>query len=181
MGRDKALLPDPLHGTLLQRQLALVTTLGPAEVLVSCRADQALGPLAAARCIHDMGTHGPLGGLSALLEAMEGEMLLVLAVDLGAMTADVLAPVLAAARPGVGVVPRTVRGIEPLAAVYPKVLAAEAARRLVTDGDHSLQGFVRAGVASGHLAWYNVPESATEAFANWNAPGDLPPRAPRIG
>ena len=178
MGRDKALLPDAAHGTLLRRQLALLASFHPAELLLSCRPDQDLPSLSTLRCIHDPGTTGPLGGLAALLGAMRGDILLVLAVDLGAMTAEVLGSLLDATTPHRGVVPRTARGIEPLAATYPRALAAEAARRLAVPGDRSLQGLARAGVASGHLAWHDVPAHDLPAFANWNTPEDLPPSPP---
>ena len=42
MGRDKALLPDATHGTLLQRQLHVLAALAPDEILLSCRAGQEL-------------------------------------------------------------------------------------------------------------------------------------------
>lgn len=174
MGRDKALLPDAAHGTLLQRQLALVAALAPGEILLSCRAGQALQVPSAVRRIHDAGTQGPLAGLAALLEAMCGDMLLVLAVDLGRITPEMLLRLIAACSPQCGTVPRSIHGPEPLAALYPAALAGEARHRLAAGGDLSLQGFIRAGIATGHLRWYDLPAADADLFANWNTPTDLP-------
>lgn len=174
MGRDKALLPDPVHGTLLQRQLALVQSVRPLEVLVSCRAEQTLPDLPDVRRVHDAGTQGPLAGVAALLEAMRGDLLLVVAVDLGRLTPAMLTRLVGAAEPRVGVVPRTDRGPEPLAALYPVALAAEAGGRLAEGRDLSLRAFVEAGVARGRLRWFDLTPAEAALFANWNTPDDLP-------
>lgn len=173
MGRDKALLPEPVHGTLLQRQLAAVAALSPAEVLLSCRPDQRLPAPPSVRCIHDAGTLGPLGGLAALLEAMRGDMLLVLAVDLGRISPAMLERLVVAAAPGRGVVPRTSRGAEPLAALYPAALVAEARARVEAGSDLALHTFVEAGVRGGQLRWLDLAPADEAAFANWNTPDDL--------
>ncbi|MBE2213270.1 MAG: NTP transferase domain-containing protein [Opitutaceae bacterium] len=173
MGRDKALLPDAAHGTLLQRQVALVAALAPGEVLLSCRPDQDLRAPPHVRRIHDPGTHGPLGGLAALLAAMHGDLLLVLAVDLGRMTPAMLQRLAAASAPGCGVVPRTARGIEPLAAVYPATLAREARARVAAGRDLALHAWSDAGVAAGALRWMDIAAADEAAFTNWNTPDDL--------
>lgn len=173
MGRDKASLPDAVHGTLLQRQLALIATLCPAEVLLSCRPEQDLAAPPQVRRIHDAGTHGPLGGLAALLEAMQGDLLLVLAVDLGKLGPALLARLAGAAGPGCGVVPRSARGVEPLAALYPAALAGTARARLQAGRDLSLHAFVEAAVASGQLRWLDIAPADQAQFANWNTPDDL--------
>jgi len=174
MGRDKALLPDAGYGTLLERQLAVLATLEPEEILLSCRPDQSLPAPAVARRVHDAGTQGPLGGLAALLAAMQGDMLLVLAVDLGRITPEMLARLAAATTWGCGVVPRSAAGPEPLAALYPASLAAEAQERLAAGNDLSLHGFIRAGIAAGHLRWFDLSAEHAALFANWNTPEDLP-------
>jgi molybdenum cofactor guanylyltransferase len=173
MGRDKALLPDPVHGTLLQRQLALVAALRPMEVLLSCRPSQDLPVPSGVRRIHDMGTQGPLAGLTALLEAMRGDMLLVLAVDLGRITPGLLERLALAAAPGCGVVPRSSHGPEPLAAFYPRALTAEARARLDAARDLSLHAFAEAAVARGQLRWFDLDAADTAQFANWNTPDEL--------
>lgn len=177
MGCDKALLPDPVHGTLLARQLNLLGGLGAREILVSCRADQDFRVPGAVVRVHDAGTHGPLAALDALFHAASGEWLLVLAVDLGAMSAPCMESIRAASRDGRGVVPRTPRGPEPLAALYPRTLADEIARRLHAGHDLSMHAFIHAAIARDLLRWYEVPASDLPCFANWNSPGDVPPTA----
>lgn len=175
MGRDKALLPVAGHPTLLQRQFAVLASLAPLEVLLSCRPDQPLPAPPGVRRIHDAGTEGPLAGLAALLEAMRGDMLLVLAVDLGRMSSGILARMLATLPPDgrTGLAPRSSRGVEPLAALYPRHLAADARRRLQAGHDRSLTGFVRAAVDASHLLWFDVPPEDEPHFSNWNSPADL--------
>lgn len=175
MGRDKALLPDAQHGTLLHRQLAVLMRLQPAEVFVSCRQGQLLPALPPGpELVHDTGQDGPLGGVAALLARATGDLLLVVAVDLGALTEDFLRDLLARAEPGCGVVPRSTRGLEPLAAIYPTLLAAEAQRRLAPGEDHSMQGFVRHALADGRLRSVDLAPGLDPVLANWNAPEDLP-------
>jgi len=175
MGRDKALLADATYGTLLERQLALVASLRPAEILISCRAEQNLPLPTTARRIHDAGTAGPLAGVAALLEAMRGDLLLVLAIDLAKMTPDWLAHLAAAAAPGRGVVSRSPRGLEPLAAIYPRALASEARARLERGTDLSMHGFVAAGIELGLLGCIEPGASGADVFTNWNTPDDLAP------
>jgi molybdopterin-guanine dinucleotide biosynthesis protein A len=173
MGRDKALLPDTVHGTLFARQLALVQSVRPTEVLVSCRPEQTLPAAPGVRRVHDAGTQGPLAGVAALLEAMRGDLLLVVAVDLGRLTPAMLARLADASASGVGVVPRTGRGPEPLAALYPAGLAVEARTRLAEGRDLSLHAFVAAGVSCGMLRWLELAPDEAALFANWNTPDDL--------
>lgn len=96
MGRDKALLPHPVSGLpLLAHQAALLRSLpGCAELLLSAPADRGYaldGPLAGARLVADAAPDcGPLAGLAAGLSAATQPRLLVLAVDLPFVAADLL-------------------------------------------------------------------------------------------
>ena len=178
MGRDKALLPDAQHGNLLQRQLTLLAAIEPAEMLVSCRAGQELPSLpSAVKLVFDTGADGPLGGVAALLEQASGDRLLVIAVDLGALTQDFLRALVAKATATSGIVPRSRRGLEPLAAIYPTRLAASARSRLARGGDLSLQGFLQHALDDGTMRAWDVPDDAEGVLANWNTPEDVPGRA----
>src|SRR5690606_15155389 len=106
MGVDKATLPHPSGSTLLDRQIALLRGLGPAELLVSVRSGQDLGLLDRDVCtVRDDGTAGPLGGIVAALKAATQPRLLVVAVDLPYLDADTLRALLLVA-PDRGGVPR---------------------------------------------------------------------------
>jgi len=174
MGRDKALLPVPPSGEpLWERQLDLLSRLGPEELLWS-------GPLrvgvpAAVREIRDpIADAGPLAGISACLEASRSDLLVVLAIDLPAMTGAFLRGLLARAACGWGVVTQGEGGgsFEPLAAVYPRSLAPLAAERLAR-GEYALHGFIREGIDQGALEVVSLRAGENAFFRNLNTPDDL--------
>ncbi len=81
--------------------------------------------------------------------------------------------------PGVGVVPRSAAGWEPLAAVYPREILP-LVRRQLGMRDLALHRLVDAGVAAGLLAALPVPDASRAAFRNVNTPADFA-KAPRPG
>lgn len=167
MGRDKAGL---LIGgvPLWQRQLATLQALAPDEILISGRLD---GPCADAGLpiiADDVPGLGPLGGLAALLRRMKGERLLLLAVDLPAMTPVFLESLLAFN----GIVPFLDGHFEPLAAVYPRSVLP-LAERCLAESDHSMQHFIRLSVAEGLLTSLPLSEADRVLFQNANTPSDL--------
>ena len=172
MGHDKALLPLPEGRRLWERQLAVLRALEPAELFIS-------GPLRAGfpadvpLLADDVPDLGPLAGIVAALQAMRSPRLVVLAVDLPAMTAGFLAALLDE-QPAVGVVPRMDDGFfEPLAAIYPREALPLAKIRLRGE-DRALQSFVRSLVEHGLATAHSVTGAAVGFFANWNEPHDLP-------
>ena len=171
MGRDKAGVI--LDGTpLWQRQLATLRAANPHELLISGRSD---GPYAGAGleiAPDETPGLGPLGGIATALRRMQCERLLVLAVDLPAMTADFLRDLLEGCEPAMGVVPRLDGKFEPLAAVYPRACLAVAEECLLGE-DRSMQRFVRRGLAAGQLLARDIPPAARDLFRNVNTPADV--------
>jgi molybdopterin-guanine dinucleotide biosynthesis protein A len=165
MGRDKAFLP--WRGMrLLDHQLGTLRALGPAELLISGRGatDYEVGD---ARVVVDATPDlGPLGGLAALLAAARTPRVLVLAIDLPAITSEFLERLVAHE---CGAVPRFGSAWEPLAALYPVSLRAEAETRLASS-DLSLRGFIEAGVRSRALTPYPLSGPEHRLFANLNTP-----------
>ena len=119
MGADKAFL-EWRGQRLIDRQLDLLCSLAPTEVLVSGRAGVDYAATGARVVCDAVPEQGPLGGLAAALQATTAPHVVLLAVDLPAMTRDFLRGLLTQCRPGVGVVAHTRDGWEPLAAVYPR-------------------------------------------------------------
>ncbi len=185
MGRDKALLTLPDGRPLWQRQLDdVLRPLRPAALFFSGPArvglpgDVTVLADAAAPAGQSL---GPLAGIAAALDAMQTPLLLVLAVDLPAMTAawfrDHLLP---RCRPGRGAVPRGDDGFfEPLAAVYSQECRALAQAQLQSGTDRSLQSFVRAAESAGWIEPVGISAEAQRLFVNWNAPTDLEDPTPR--
>jgi len=173
MGRDKALLV--LGGrTLLARQVALAWELGPAEVWVAGRAQAELGGLDARGIPDAVPGAGPLGGLAAALEATQAHHVLLLAVDMPALTAAFLGRVLAARAAGVGAAPRTPRGWEPTAAVYPAGFAP-AVRDALDAGRLGLRALLDDAAAAGTVRALSVERRDEHLLANWNTPADVHP------
>jgi molybdopterin-guanine dinucleotide biosynthesis protein A len=174
MGVDKALLQDPSTGLASwERQAALLESLRPQHRIVSLRQAQdgpALG--GSWRLVIDaVDDAGPISGISASLAALSDDLLVVLAVDLLAMTSDPLIYLLDHCLADRGAVYTQDGFYEPLAAVYPRCLAAQAEAFLL-QGGRRLQSWVGDSVESGKMAAIPMPAVYAEAFTNVNDPAD---------
>ncbi|MBK8477229.1 MAG: molybdenum cofactor guanylyltransferase [Opitutaceae bacterium] len=172
MGCDKTLLVFEGR-TLLARQVELAWSLGPQTVFVVGRTPAELGELNAHGLPDAPPGQGPLGGLATVLAATRSAQVLLLAVDMPMLTREFLLRLLRECRAGLGVVPRTARGWEPTAAVYPKELALDASRA-VSEGRRALHAFVEQQVGRGRLRAWAISTNEEGLFVNWNTPIDLP-------
>ncbi len=171
MRQDKALLPLPDGRRLWERQLAVLRALEPAELFISGPAREGF-PLDVPLLADDASGLGPLAGIAAALQVIRSPRLVVLAVDLPAMTTGFLRGLLIGGTV-VGVVPQMDDGFfEPLAAVYPREALATA-EALLPGGDRSLQSFVRSLVGTGLVNARPVAGTDNKLFTNWNSPQDL--------
>ncbi len=172
MGRDKAgVLLD--GQPLWQRQLATLRAVHPQELFISGKAD---GPYADAgvEILADIFPGlGPLAGLEAALRRASHPLVLVLAIDLPAMTSDFLADLVSLATSGgTGCVARHDLWFEPLAAVYPRACLA-LAETCLREADRSMQRFVRLAVEAGLINERAVSAAECALFQNTNLPSDL--------
>jgi molybdopterin-guanine dinucleotide biosynthesis protein A len=168
MGSDKAALV--VDGQpLWQRQLATLRALHPRELFISGRSD---GPYATAgvEIVEDtIPGLGPLGGIAVALRYSASPLVVILAIDLPAMTPDFLGAMLKGGR---ALVPQNARYFEPLAAVYPKS-ALPIAEEMLRDEDRSMQRFVRRLVDAGLVQSRPVEPGEVALFRNVNRPEDL--------
>lgn len=172
MGRDKALLPLPDGRTLWERQRDVLHALEPAEWFVSGSWREGF-PADLPWLADAVADRGPLAGITAALKEMRSSRLVVLAVDLPAMTANFLRALLQESSTA-GMVPQRANGFfEPLAAVYPK-FAVSTAEQALRREELALQRFVRGLVSGGLAVARPITETETSLFANWNHPDDLP-------
>ena len=193
MGCDKSALlvnGEPLW----QRQLAVLRATNPAELFISGKSDGPYADCGVEILADEIPDCGPLGGIGTALRRCTGDMLLVLAVDMPAMTSEFLRKLLEESqRTAKGIIPsvaadgrrranrdRSARllpsaatGIEPLAAVYPHAALAIADECLRT-GERKLETFIRKLTASQLVSVLAVAENDAALFVNWNAPEDLP-------
>jgi len=176
MGRDKAFLED--RGVpWLARSLGVVRAVGARRVWISGRAGVDYSALETPVLLDGISGQGPLGGIERGLQATTQPFLLVLAVDLWRMHAELLQRIHGAIRATVGAVPRTQRGWEPLVAFYPRQ-CLPVIQASLREGRLSATAVVREGLAGGWLRTWEVPEEDLAAFANANEPCDLPPPEP---
>ncbi|GDX08948.1 molybdenum cofactor guanylyltransferase [Verrucomicrobiota bacterium] len=89
MGRDKSALP--VNGEpLWQRQLAVLRATEPAELFISGKSDGPYAGCGVEILPDEFSGCGPLGGIATALRRCKSDRLLVLAVDMPAMTAAFL-------------------------------------------------------------------------------------------
>jgi len=119
MGRDKAWIE--VGGRLLiARQVELVREVGAREVFISGRVDADYTSFSCPVLKDRFPEAGPLAGIEAALAAAASPLVLVLAVDMPHMNADLLQQLVGQCTETTGAIPRLADAIEPLAAVYPK-------------------------------------------------------------
>lgn len=185
MGMDKALLPsatgDPR--TLAERQVALLRRSGADRVFVSLRRDGPVPPVALVSGYHGdvpevvyderPGT-GPLGGIVAAMKREPHLHLIVLAVDMPGVGADIIGALVAASTEEAGAAPSVSGHLEALCAVYPPHAAAAAETEI--QGSRRSPSALLARLAGEGLV-RSVRFTAREAdrFRSWNRPQDLPP------
>jgi molybdenum cofactor guanylyltransferase len=172
MGRDKALVPAPGSDLLLwQHQLRTLETLQPEEIFWSGIARPDL-PTNLRIVPDEIKNAGPLAGISACLNLLQSDLLIVLAIDLPRMKAVFLKNLISASSSTCGVVTQNGDYFEPLAAVYPKDLSALANEQLQS-GHHAMQDLIREGVKLGLLKSFPLTEDDFPLFKNVNSAADL--------
>jgi molybdenum cofactor guanylyltransferase len=175
MGRDKAFM-QVSGETLLARQIRIVREAGADEVFVSGRAGTDYSMFGCPVLTDDFPDTGPLAGIERALVAARHNLILVLAVDLPAMSGMFLRVFQILAAQGKGAIPRLDGQIEPLAGFYLKKSWALAHESLCAN-QNSVAKFAEQCVATGHAKFIDVDLRHAPLFANWNSPADLPATA----
>ena len=179
MGRDKGLLdfggvPLILHtARLIEPLVAEVTVVG------SPRRYTKLGLHVIADNVQVQSRpgssgHGPLAGIATSLGATRSPWNLILACDLPYLSAEWIDWLLSRALQsrGKAVVPRTERGIEPLAAVYRRECGAQIAAALARGVRKVSDVIEELGVDYVYPREWRKIDSSGLVLRNMNAPGD---------
>ncbi|MCB1207338.1 MAG: formate dehydrogenase accessory sulfurtransferase FdhD [Verrucomicrobiae bacterium] len=171
LGRDKAFI-DWRGQPLYVFQLRKLASLGPERIWLSTRPDQAFPEVleGVSKILDEASDRGPLEGLRSALSASRAPFLLVLAVDLPRMEPAFLSRLLEAEG---GVAPRTAKGWEPLAALYPRRECLALVDEFLASGKRRLQDFLDEAASRGWIRALPLAESDLALFANLNTPDDL--------
>jgi molybdopterin-guanine dinucleotide biosynthesis protein A len=172
MGRDKALLEVSSEGRLLwQQQLDVLRQLGGEELFWSgpARPNFPTDLRIVADTVHNAGS---LAGISACLNLLRSDLLVVLAIDLTQMTALFLRRLLAACTSHCGAVMTNGSYFEPMAAIYPKAMRTLAATHLA-QGRYALQDLLQEAQSKAMIHSIPLSEKDRTYFKNANHPGDL--------
>ena len=171
MEKDKATIV--FYGQpLWRRQVDLLRRLGPEKILISAREEPPWLPIGTELLLDEPPSRGPLSGLTKTLEEMRTSHLVALAVDMPFMTSDQMQALWSVATIGCGVLPMIAARAEPLAAIYPREVAADFAAAL-SGSDYSLQTLTKNLVRAGKVQTWDVPDEARDFFRSVNEPGDL--------
>lgn len=174
MGCNKAWLP--VGGfPLISRQIKLVRKLAPRRVWISAAPGHDYDSLSCPVLVDMFPDQGPVSGVFTSLQALEADLLLVLAVDMPCMSARFLSRLLSRCSARQGVVPRFADRIEPLAAIYPKA-SGRVAEVLLEGGNLSVAHFARLCASAGLVAFQDCSVKDSLLFTNWNHPEDVRPR-----
>jgi len=177
MGHDKALL-DLGGEPLWKRQLHTLRSLRPEEIFISGSPRKQWEDYEV--IADEVVNGGPLAGMAASLHRCTTSHLIVLAVDLPRMTAKYLSSLIDLADEGVGVVPVSTLGFEPLAALYPQ-RCRQIAQDCLEDGDYSMQNFVRKACDRGWLREQPILPNEVKFFTNLNTLADYEKTLPDSG
>jgi molybdopterin-guanine dinucleotide biosynthesis protein A len=172
MGRDKAAVK--FEGKALwQRQIETLRATSAGELFISGRADAEYSAAGLPIVADDSAGRGPLGGIVTALRHAQFDYLLVLAIDLPAITGEFLRSLVKSAiDAGCGLVPANEQWFEGLAAVYTRACLPLAEARLHS-ADRSMQSFIRAGVSRGLMLTHHISASERALFRNVNTPAAL--------
>jgi molybdopterin-guanine dinucleotide biosynthesis protein A len=169
MGRDKAFLE--IEGQpLWRRQIETLQQLSPEQLMIAGPAREEWREFET--IADEIAEAGPLAGVAAALGKCAPSHLVVLAVDLPEMTTGFLRSLLEGCGDEEGLVPRSRKGFEPLAAVYPARCAALAAACL-RSGDFSMASFVRRALTKELLLERIISPAEELLFTNLNTPADF--------
>lgn len=171
MGRDKALLR--LDGeTLLARQIRVLRDAGASPVFIAGRHERRY-EISGTRFLSDApGAAGPMAGVVAALTRCPAEHLAVVAIDLPRLRPALLRRLWLRCGRGRGAVPVHAGRFEPLAAIYPRGIAASfgAAAR---GGRFSLQDALKLAVARGEMVAQPLTADESNELFNTNTPDEF--------
>ncbi len=171
MGRDKCLIE--VDGTpMWQRQLDLLLAIS-SEVFVTAPDRPDWLPDNVRWILDAVRDKGPIGGIAAALAEAVNNQVLILAVDMPAMSSGFLKKLAGMTTQESGIVPQIGEAYEPLCAIYPRAALPGVRDQLLVEEDYSLQALVRRLIQHGLMQSFRVPDAEAGLFRNLNFPSDI--------
>lgn len=171
MGRDKAFVE--IEGRpLWHLQITKLEQVAD-EILISVRDATSAIESKYQKIPDPPGARGPLGGVADALLAATRQHLLVLAVDLPAMTPSYLQKLATHLTEDVGVVPQLDGFYQGTCAIYPASLLP-LVKETLHGNDPSFQNLIRTAFRQGSMKIVPVEDKERPLFANWNTPESIP-------
>jgi molybdopterin-guanine dinucleotide biosynthesis protein A len=169
MGQDKATVV--WNGKPLWRnQLEILRGLAPVELLISGRIDFAWRPGKTIFVADVSPSRGPISGITAALRRTTATHLVVLAIDMPAMTSEYLRRLCSKLQTGAGIIPMSGGDKpEPLAAIYP-IGATPYFNAGLVGKDFSLRSVIRRLMGDGLINGLPIDENDKALFQNLNEP-----------
>lgn len=158
---------------LIDRQIALLNSLHPAKIIISCREEQNF-TFSNAQTLHDQEKDiGPIEGLRQILREIVTDFVLVIAVDMPRLEGPTLSKLLGRCRDeNKGVIFCRDDLFEPLCAIYPKTALALIEEQIL-QGEKSLQDFARLCLRKGMMVSLEASPEDLQALTNMNSPKDI--------
>lgn len=170
-GRDKAMV-EVGGDVLWERQCRVMAQVGAERVRVACGVRRLDGGWEQVEDEAGSNGAGPLGGLLAGFRRVSvGAMVLVAAVDLPCLSAEVWRRLMLEVRGGVGCVPVSRGERQSLVAIYP-VAAIRALEEVVGGGERRVRVWVDRCKALGLVREFEIPSEWAFGFLNMNTPDE---------
>jgi molybdopterin-guanine dinucleotide biosynthesis protein A len=151
----------------------LVRAVGAGEVFISGRSGMDYSAFGCRVLTDHFCDAGPLAGIERALDASSSPLMLVLAVDMVSMNSAILRKLLEKCTSVRGAIPKPPSGIEPLAAVYPKLAVDKLKRELRFGKTPGARWLAQECVAVGLAQFVEISDMEAECFASANSPEDF--------
>lgn len=169
MGLDKAVLNHRNGLSFWQQQIHVLEQVDPDYIMISAPRQPDWISEEMIWVADDTSGGGPISGIAGALKICSTSHLICLGIDLIQMGPDELKYFITCSTNGVGLVPRSEAGWEPLAAIFPRE-ATEVFNQALAAGEYKLQAVMDTLLQQGMIRPYPIPQHEGHFYQNINTP-----------